>query len=77
MIIPAQQAETIRQALLNNTFNPNVAKNSSGAGISIGNIQVLLPSGWTGTQAQGQQAGKAIVDAIVNDDRIKQLQRGQ
>jgi cell wall-associated NlpC family hydrolase len=77
MIIPAQQAETIRQALLNNTFNPNVAKNSGGAGVSIGNIQVLLPSGWTGTQAQGQQAGKAIVDAIVNDDRIKQLQRGQ
>lgn len=77
MIIPAQQAETIRQALLNNTFNPNVAKNSVGGGISIGNIQVMLPSGWTGTQAQAQQAGRAIVDAISNDDRIKLLQQGQ
>lgn len=77
MIIPAQQAETIRQALLNNTFNPNVAKNSVGGGINIGNIQVMLPSGWTGTQAQAQQAGRAIVDAISNDDRIKLLQQGQ
>lgn len=81
MIIPAQQAETIRQVLLNNSFNPNLRK---AAGINGGsqnsidiNVAVNLPNGYTGTPAEAQTTGKLIVKAIAEDTRIKNLQIGQ
>lgn len=78
MIIPAQQAESIRQVLLNNSFNPGMQnRGGSGGGITIGSIQVNLPAGWTGTRQDAQVAGRAIMDALVQDKRLKELQRGQ
>lgn len=81
MIIPAQQAETIRQVLLNNSFNPNLRK---AAGINGGNqnnidinVSVNMPNGYTGTPAEAQTTGKLIVKAIAEDTRIKNLQIGQ
>lgn len=76
MIIPAKQAETIRQAIMNNTFNPN-SKGGAGQGIVIGQISVNLPAGYSGSQQEAQATGKMIADTIVNDTRIKNLQRGQ
>lgn len=78
MIIPAKQAETIRQALLNNTFNPSTNKGAgSGNGFSIGQILVQLPHGYSGSQQEAQLTGKTIVDTIFNDSRIRKLQIGQ
>lgn len=78
MIIPAKQAETIRQALLNNTFNPNTNKGAgSGNGFSIGQVLVQLPHGYSGSQQEAQLTGKTIVDTIFNDSRIRKLQIGQ
>lgn len=77
MIIPAKQAETIRQALLNNSFNPNNKGYSPGNGFQIGQIVVQMPPGYTGTQQEAQSTGKMIVDTIFNDSRIRNLQIGQ
>lgn len=81
MIIPAQQAETIRQTLLNNTFNPNLQKaagmNGTGRSISFGDINVTLPSTYTGSAQDARDLGKTIVDAIDEQLRIKNLQIGQ
>lgn len=78
MIIPAKQAESIRQVLLNNSYNPGLqSKSMGGGGINIGSIQVQLPAGYTGTAQEAKTTGRMIVDAIVNNDRIKKLQEGQ
>jgi len=78
MIIPAQQAETIRQTLLNNSFNPNVTKNSSSkGGISFGDINVNLPSTYSGSTGETQQIGKVIVDTMKEQLRLNGLQIGQ
>lgn len=80
MIIPAQQAETIRQTLLNNTFNPNLQK-ATGSGnshsISFGDININLPSTYSGTAQEAQDMGKTIVEAMEHQLRIKNLQIGQ
>lgn len=81
MIIPAQQAETIRQTLVNNTFNPNLQRaagvGGSGASISFGDINVNLPSTYSGTAQEAQQIGKTIVEAMDQQLRLKNLQIGQ
>lgn len=77
MIIPAQQAETIRQTLLNNTFNPNLTNNSSSTPIQIGDINVNLPNNYTGSVQDAQTTGKMIVDAINDQFRINNLKVGQ
>jgi len=76
MIIPAQQAETIRQTLLNNTFNPNL-KGSSGTTVQFGDINVNLPSGYSGSSIDAKLTGKLIVDSMNEQLRIKNLQIGQ
>lgn len=76
MIIPAQQAETIRQTLLNNTFNPNISR-SSHSGITFGDINVNLPASYSGTKQEAQMTGKMIVDAMSEELRIKNIQVGQ
>jgi len=77
MIIPAQQAETIRQTLLNNTFNPNLTNNSSSTPIQIGDINVNLPNNYTGSVQDAQTTGKMIVDAVNEQLRINNLKVGQ
>lgn len=81
MIIPAQQAETIRQTLINNTFNPNLQRaagtGGSNATVSIGNINVTLPENYSGSASDARQIGKTIVDAMEEQIRIKNLQIGQ
>lgn len=81
MIIPAQQAETIRQTLLNNTFNPNLQKatgsGSATAGISFGDININLPSTYTGTAQEARDLGKTIVTTMEEQLRLKNLQIGQ
>ena len=78
MIIPAKQAETIRQTLLNNTFNPNLQKSpNSGGGLYIGTINVRMPDSYSGSQSDAQATGKAIADAIAQNVRIQNLQIGQ
>jgi len=78
MIIPAKQAETVRNAIASMmTTGVGGGSQAVSGGLSIGTIQVNLPQGYAGTKIEAQQTGKMIVDAITNDDRIKQLQRGQ
>jgi cell wall-associated NlpC family hydrolase len=79
MIIPAQQAETIRQTLINSTNNPNVAKNASsgGATISLGGVTVNLPSTFTGSYQDAQDIGKAVSKAVSDQLRLSTLQIGQ
>jgi cell wall-associated NlpC family hydrolase len=80
MIIPAQQAETIRQTLLNNTFNPNLQRamgHSGGSSITFGDINVALPATYSGSAQDARAAGKMVVDAIEENLRIKNLQTGQ
>ena len=81
MIIPAQQAETIRQTLLNNTFNPNLQRaagmGGGGSSISFGDINVVLPSGYSGSAQETQDIGKVIVNTMEEHLRLKNLQIGQ
>lgn len=78
MIIPAQQAETIRQTLLNNSFNPNMNKGTAtGAPIQFGDINVVLPGGYSGTPQEAKTTGKMIVDAMNERLRIENLKVGQ
>jgi cell wall-associated NlpC family hydrolase len=76
MIIPAKQAETIRQTLMNNMFSPTSGNRTSGATISIGQINVQLPVGYSGTASEAQSTGKMIVDAMNEQLRIRNLQVG-
>lgn len=80
MIIPAQQAETIRQTLLNNTFNPNLQKaagTGTNATMQFGDINVQLPSTYNGTSQEAKAIGKSVADAIEEQLRLKNLQTGQ
>lgn len=78
MIIPAKQAETIRQTLVNNTFNPNVAKNAgTGQTIQFGDIHVTMPNNYSGSPQDARLTGKMIMDAVDEQLRIKNLQIGQ
>lgn len=80
MIIPAQQAETIRQTLLNNTFNPNLQKaagTGTNATIQFGDINVQLPSTYSGASQEAKAIGKSVADAIEENLRLKNLQTGQ
>lgn len=76
MIIPAEQAETIRQTLINNTFNPNAGKGGGGS-VSFGDIYVNLPSGYTGSAQEAKTTGKMIVDTMREEMRLKNIQIGQ
>jgi cell wall-associated NlpC family hydrolase len=80
MIIPAQQAETIRQTLLNNTFNPNLQKaagTGSNGAIQFGDINVHMPSTYSGSAQDARAAGKMVAEAIAEQLRLKNLQTGQ
>ena len=77
MIIPAQQAETIRQTLLNNTFNPNLTKSGSGGGVTIGDVIVQLPQGFTGTKQEAQNVGQVVLDTLNEQIRLQKLKVGQ
>lgn len=76
MILPAKQAETVRSAITNAITNKSSSGPSSGS-IGAIHVHVNLPTGYSGTQQEAYTTGKMIVDAITNDARVKQLQRGQ
>lgn len=78
MILPAKQAETVRNAIAS-MMTTGVGNGAavSGGTLSIGAINIQLPQGYSGTQQEARATGKMIVDTIVNDTRIKNLQRGQ
>lgn len=82
MILPAKQAETVRQAI-SSAITTGVGggsdgtKTQVGGSLSIGTITVQMPQGYSGSKSDAQLAGKMIVDAITNDTRIKNLQKGQ
>jgi len=77
MIIPAHQAEAVRQALAGNS--PIAAISGGGKGLSItfspDSIKVILGAG--ATKAMGTQVGKQIVDTIVKDQRLAAIARGK
>lgn len=73
MILPAKQAESVRSAITNTLTTGSTA---SGGGIVFhpGSIVVNPPVGMTATEAK--TTAKMIVDAITEDKRIKEIQRG-
>lgn len=76
MIIPAKQAETIRQAITNNMFSPT-ANNAGGAGaINFGDINVILPTGYSGTAVEAQTTAQMIRAELNEQLRVKNLQIG-
>lgn len=80
MIIPAKQAESIRQVLMNNQFNPGLG-NSRSSGVGRGdiylNVNIQLPGSFTGTYQDTQDIGKAVAKATAEQLRISNLQTGQ
>lgn len=80
MILPAKQAATVRDAIAG-AITTGVGGGSNGSTIggslSIGTINVQMPAGYSGSKSDAQLAGKMIVDAVINDKRIKELQKGQ
>lgn len=75
MILPAKQAETVRQAITNTlTTGSSTASNGGGIVFQQGSI-VVNPQGPM-TQQEAKMTGKMIVDAVMEDKRIKEMQKG-
>lgn len=79
MIIPAQQAESIRKVLLDNSYNPGLQKSGSGSGVGVyvANLNVTLPSGYTGGKQDATKLAREIMSALSDIERRNRLQRGQ
>lgn len=75
MILPAKQAESVRNAITNTlTTGSNSTGGGGGVHFAAGAI-VVQPQGPM-TQQEAQMTGKMIVDAITEDKRIKEMQKG-
>lgn len=77
IIIPAHQAEAVRQALAGN--NPiSTVTGLGGKGVQITfekeSIKIILGTGVT--SSMGTKVGRQIVDTIVNDKRLADIARG-
>jgi cell wall-associated NlpC family hydrolase len=75
MVLPQGAAQSMRQALMNQTLG--VRPNGGGGGVNInfgaGSITIQMPS----TSAEGaKSAAKSFVDFVAADDRIKTLMGG-
>lgn len=77
MILPAKQAETVRSAITNAITNSSSRTGSAGASISIGDINVTLPSTYSGGMQETKQIGKIIANTITENLRIEGLKVGQ
>lgn len=73
MILPAKQAESVRNAIVN-TMTTGTSTGGGGITFAQGAI-VVQPSGPM-TQQEARMTGKMIVDAITEDKRIKEMQKG-
>lgn len=74
MILPAKQAETVRQAIANTLTTGTNTSGKGGIVFEAGSI-VVQPQGPM-TQAEAQTTAKMIVDAVTEDSRIKAMQKG-
>jgi hypothetical protein len=77
MILPAKQAETVRSAIANAIGSSTTATKGSTGGIHFGDINVTLPSGYSGSRQDTQNIGKIISTTIAEELRIKNLKIGQ
>lgn len=75
MILPAKQAESVREAITN-TLTTGTASTGNGSIVFESGSIVVNPSGPM-THQEALVTGKMIVDAITEDNRIKALQRGK
>lgn len=72
MIIPSKVAEAVRNELT----APGIAGKGGGVALSFGPGSVVVHLSGAATADQGYDAGKAFVDAVYEDRRIKELARG-
>lgn len=72
MILPADLARSVRYAVQNRRKSID----SGGPGIVFNEGAIKITVGAGATTSQGRAVGKSIVDAIVNDNRIKDIQNG-
>lgn len=75
MILPARQAESVREAITN-TLTTGTSTSGTGGIVFESGAIVVNPTGMM-TQQEALMTGKMIVDAITEDNRIKALQRGK
>ncbi|APC46396.1 endolysin [Streptomyces phage BRock] len=75
MILPARQAESVREAITN-TLTTGTSTTGTGGIVFESGAIVVSPMGMM-TQQEALMTGKMIVDAITEDNRIKALQRGK
>lgn len=74
MILPAKQAESVRNAITNTLTTGSNTTGGGGIVFEPGSIVVNPAPGMTAQDAK--VTGKMIVDAVVEDARIKQMQKG-
>lgn len=74
MILPAKQAESVRDAITNTITTGTSTSGGGGIHFAAGSI-VVQPLG-SMTQQEAKMTGKMIVDAVLEDKRIKDMQKG-
>lgn len=74
MILPAKQAESVRNAIAN-TLTTGVST-SGNAGITFESGAIVVQPTGPMTYQEAQTSGKMVVDAILADKRLKDLQKG-
>lgn len=74
MILPAKQAENVRNAITNTLTTGTSTSGGGGIRFEAGAIVVNPYPGMTSQEAR--VSGKMIVDAVLEDARIKELQKG-
>lgn len=75
MILPARQAESVREAITN-TLTTGTSTSGTGSIVFESGSIVINPKGPM-SQQEALMTGKMIVDAITEDNRIKALQMGK
>lgn len=74
MILPAKQAESVRNAITNTLTTGTSTTGRGGIVFESGSI-VVTPNGKMTVQ-EAQTTAKMIVDAVCEDHRIKEIQKG-
>lgn len=74
MILPAKQAESVRNAIANTLTTGVSTSGNAGVTFEAGAI-VVQPNGPM-TYQEAQTSGKMVMDAIMADKRLKELQKG-
>jgi hypothetical protein len=77
MILPAKQAETVRSAITNAIANSGGKETvTTSGGLTIQNLNVNLPAGYTGSSDDARAVARSIYAAIEDRDRLVRLQKG-